>query len=130
MIRPLEDKDAPDLERMHFDSELPPNCKPDLADPLFILKAVVEREGKVVMASLLRGTAEVYLLVDHEWSTPEERWLWLQELRNYMVQKAYELGLDQMTAWVPPGIDKGFRKRLEALGFVKSPWQSYTLSFP
>ena len=37
---------------------------PDLADPLFLVRCVVEDEGRPRMAALLRLTAEAYLLAD------------------------------------------------------------------
>lgn len=127
MIRPLEDKDFNAIKEIYVASDLPPNCNPDLSNPLYLVKAVVERDGKPIMASFLKGTCEVYLLVDHTFGTPQERWLWLQELKNYMVTRAFELGLDEMTCWLPRDVEKSFKKRILELGFVESPWQSYSL---
>jgi len=93
-----------------------------------LVKAVVEENGKTVMAAFLRGASEIYLLVDHRHSTPEARWQLLQELKDHLCREAWSLGLDQMTAWIPPEIDKSFSKRLEELGFQRSTWQSYTLN--
>jgi hypothetical protein len=128
MIRPYQEADLPILCEIHLENELPPNCMPDPKDSLVLVKAVVEQNGKPVMATFLRGTSEIYLLVDHRYGTPQERWQWLQELKDYLVQEAWKLGLDQMTAWIPPEIEQSFGKRLLELGFQRSPWQSYTLN--
>jgi hypothetical protein len=121
------ERDAGTIKRIHAASGLPENCMPATANPLFLVKAVVEYGGHVVMASFLKGTSEVYLLVDHDQGTPEQRWEWLKELKVYMERRAWELGLDEMTCWIPPEMEKTFGKRLEELSFVKSPWSSYTL---
>ena len=128
MIRAYEETDILALQKIRIDNGLPPNCMPDPTDPLMLVKAVVEEDGKPVMATFLRGSSEIYLLVDHTHGTPEERWHWLQELKEYLVQEAWKLGLDQLTCWVPPEIEQSFAKRLLELGFQRSPWQSYTLN--
>jgi hypothetical protein len=127
MIRPFLDSDIERARQIHKDNQLPENCFPDLTDPLILVKAVVEEDGRPVVTSFLRGTSEVFVLVDHTFGTPEERWKWLQELTQHMKEEAYRLGLSEMTAWIPPDIDKSFGRRLIELGFQRSPWQSYTL---
>ena len=128
MIREYQEDDILALQKIRIDNGLPPNCMPDPTDPLMLAKLVMEQDGKPVMATFLRGTSEIYLLVDHEHGTPEERWQQLQELKDYLVKEAWKLGLDQMTCWVPPEIEQSFSKRLLELGFQRSPWQSYTLN--
>jgi hypothetical protein len=130
MIRKCVPADMEIIKDLHAHSNLPEECLPDLNDPLFLHKAVLENEGKIVMGSFLRGAGEIYLLVDHGAGTPEDRWKWLQELKEYMVHEAWLLGLDHFSAWVPPDIEESFAKRLEALGFIKSPWSCYTLPIP
>jgi len=66
LVRPYTEADLNTLRRMHarqgFDYPFP-----DLADPIFISKLVVEDDdGRAVMASLARLTCEMYLLVDRE----------------------------------------------------------------
>ena len=126
----MADSDVAILRQIHETNGLPENCFPDLADPLFLVKNVVEQDGKPVMASFLKGTSEIFLIVDHSQGTPEERWAWLCELKEVMVHEAWLRGLSEMTAWIPPEIEKGFAKRLEGLGFCPSAWRSYTLRIP
>jgi hypothetical protein len=66
LIREYTPGDLDALRRMHarqgFDYAFP-----DLADPIFVSKLVVEDDhGRAVMASLARLTCEMYLLVDRE----------------------------------------------------------------
>jgi len=127
LIRDFEIADLQNLSKIHEANGLPPNCFPDHKDPLFLVKSILEHEGQAVMACFLKVTSEVYLLVDHAKGTPEQRWEWLRQLTAHMKQEAWSRGLNEMSCWVPPEIEKSFGKRLTELGFVKSPWQSYTL---
>lgn len=126
MIRDLETTDILRVQEIHETNGLPENCFPDLADPLFIVKLAVEHEGKPVMAAALKGASELFLIVDHDAGTPEERWEWLQQLTVEMKKRAWELGLDQMSAWIPPEIADSFEKRLIELGFTESKWRCFT----
>lgn|GEM_PF-2819672 len=138
MIRQFEDSDITTARAIHAANELPENCFPNITlvspvgaeepNPLFVVKSIYEHDGKPALMSFLKVTSELYLLVDHSVGTPEERWTWLQEFRDHMMREAWRLGLEQMTAFVPREIEASFEKRLLDLGFVKSPWQSYTLN--
>lgn len=136
MIREFTAGDFIHAFELHEASGLDRRCFPKLylqvgekveSNALFIEKAQMEVDGEPVMSCFLKVTSEVYILVDHTKGTPEERFEWLKEMREYMEKKAREHGLSDVTCWVPPEIDKSFGKRLEDLGFVRSPWQSYTL---
>lgn len=128
MIREFTVNDVPNARRVHEANGLPEECFPNLADPLFVHKAIFCVDGRAAMSCFLKGTSELYLLVDHEIGTPEERWKWLVEFKEYMREAAWHLGLDQMTAFVPPEIEESFGKRLLDLGFVKSRFVPYTLN--
>jgi len=127
MIRSYEPKDEVAIHEIYLANQLPAECFPDFTDPLMLHTGVVEIENKVVMSCSIRGTSELYLFVDHAAGTPEERWQWMQELREYIVREAWRLGLDQMSCWIPPEIELSFKDRLEQMGFQKSPWSCYTL---
>src|ERR1700683_2219050 len=81
LIRAYTDADFEALRAMHaaqnFSYELP-----DVSDPLFLLRAVVEDDGKPRMAALLRLTAEAYLLADPSEGSPAQRWQWLFALHE------------------------------------------------
>lgn len=138
MIRHFEMEELERAKKIHEENGLDERCFPDLqvedvngetiANPLFVVKEVFEHEGKPALMSFLKMTSELYLLVDHTVGTPEERWEWLKAFKEHMMVEAWKLGLDQMTAFVPADIEESFAKRLLDMGFVKSPWQSYTLN--
>lgn len=134
MIRPFESQDIPRAKAIHAESGLPENCFPDLLTPdgvpnaLYIVKGVYEVESNAALMVFLKISSEIYLLVDHKVGTPEQRMAWLEEMRDWLNQKAWENGLDQMTAWIPTDIEKSFGKRLLELGFERSPWTAYTLN--
>lgn len=127
MIREVTAEDMPRIREIHNENGLPENCFPDTEDPLCIAKLCVERDGKPVIASFLVGTAEIFLILDHSAGTPEERWKDLQDLTAAMKEAAWSKGLNQFSAWIPPEIERSFSKRLEALGFQKSPWSCFTM---
>ncbi len=138
MIRQFENGDIATAQAIHAANELPENCFPNLfintvhgiveSNPLFVVKGVYESEGKPALMTFLKITGELYLLVDHTVGTPEQRWQWLCEFKEWMVREAWRLGLEQITAWVPPEIEESFGKRMLGMGFVKSPYQAYTLN--
>jgi len=133
MIRRFEEKDNADVVRIHEQNGLDPACLPDLyiedePNALYVVKAVKEVAGEPVMMSFLKVRSELYVLVDHEKGTPEERWEWMKELKEYMVREARIRGLDQMTAFIPPELEESFSKRLAEMGFIKGPWASYSLN--
>lgn len=127
-IREFKTDDIEAIVNIHEQNGLPDSCLPDVLDPLCLVKLVVESEGRITMASVLRGTAELFLFVDHTLGTPEERWQTLQELTAAMKREAWLKGLDQMSAWLPPEIEASFGKRMEQLGFEKSKWSCYTMT--
>lgn len=117
--------DLDSLRRLHarqgFDYEFP-----DIADPIFLSKLVVEDRGRVVMASLARLTCEMYLLVDPEAGKPRDRFDWLLELHRAGQADLLGRGLDDAHAWLPPPIARRFGRRLETLGWVRDDrWTPY-----
>ena len=109
-------------ERQGFDYTFP-----DLADPIFISKLVVEdATGCPVMASLARLTCEMYLLADRVRQNPRERFESLLALHGAGEQDLRARGLDVAHAWLPPPIARRFGRRLEALGWVRDDhWTPY-----
>ena len=126
---------------------------PELSDPIFLSKLVVEiptwsrpvgtesspavggrqsppqagdGAGQVVMASLLRLTAEVYLLHDPRAGTPRQRWQWLLALHRAAEQDAYDRGLADAHCWLPPTIERSFGRRLFRLGWQEQLWPSFS----
>jgi hypothetical protein len=131
-IREYTEADLEPLRRMHarqgFDYAFP-----DLRDPIFVSKLVLEDDaGRVVMASLARLTCEMYLLIDRDASesssagNPQERYARLLALHQAGEQDLLGRGLDDAHAWLPPPIAKRFGRRLAALGWIRDDaWMPY-----
>lgn len=126
LVREYSSGDLETLRGMHqrqgFDYAFP-----DLADPIFISKLVVEdNSGCPVMASLARLTCEMYLLADRVRQTPRERFESLLALQRAGEQDLRARGLDDAHAWLPPLIARRFGRRLETLGWVRDDaWTPY-----
>jgi hypothetical protein len=126
LVREYTEGDLDALRRMHaqqaFDYDFP-----DLADPLFLSKLVVEDEaGRPVMASVARLTCEMYLLLDPQAGTPRDRYERLVALHAVGERDLAARGLEDAHAWIPPSIAKRFGRRLTALGWVRDDaWTPY-----
>lgn len=99
---------------------------PDLGDPLFLVRSVVEEEGRPRMAAFLRLTAEAYLLADPGEGSPRQRWCWLLALHESVRQEAAARGLADVQAFLPLRAAHAFGRRLAALGWRRDPWTCYT----
>jgi hypothetical protein len=125
-IREYKESDLDALRRMHtqqgFDYTFP-----DLANPLFVSKLVVEDDdGRAVMASLARLTCEMYLLLAPGEGKPRERCERLLALHSAGGRDLLARGLHDAHAWLPPPIAKKFGRRLTALGWVRDDaWTPY-----
>jgi len=139
LVREYTEADLEELRRIHsaqgFDYPFP-----DLSDPIFVSKLVVENDaGRVVMASLARLTCEMYLLVGRNEdgtrragnrlpaeSGPRERFAQLLILRSAGERDLLARGLEDAHAWLPPPIALRFGRRLESLGWVRDDvWTPY-----
>jgi hypothetical protein len=134
VVREYTPADLEALRHMHarqgFDYAFP-----DLADPIFVSKLVVEStHGDVVMASLARLTCEMYLLMNRDgggncvpkaWG-PRERYLCLRALHHAGERDLLGRGLEDAHAWLPPPIARRFGRRLESLGWIRDDaWTPY-----
>ena len=153
LVREYRDSDLSALCAIHaaqgFDYALP-----DLTNPLFVTKLVLSRNNvaagfspagpkdecasdagqkaaatqanAVVGAALLRLTAEAYLLLDPRAGTPRERWQWLLALHDAAERDAWQRGLEDVHAWLPPSIAQKFGKRVARLGWRRDDaWTPY-----
>ena len=139
-IRDYQEGDLAALRAIHatqgFEYALP-----DLNNPLFVSKIVLadcDAENKVengqleagatkiLGAALLRLTAEAYLLLDPRAGTPRERWQWLLALNAAAERDAWQRGLEDVHAWLPPPIAHKFGKRIQRLGWLRDDaWTPY-----
>ena len=125
LVREYQDSDLAQLRAIHaaqgFDYALP-----DLSSPLFVTKKVLASEGAIVGAAFLRLTAEAYLLLDPRVGKPRERWQWLLALHAAAERDAWQRGLEDVHAWLPPPIAKKFGKRIAQLGWIRDDtWTPY-----
>ncbi len=126
-IREYTVADLDALRRMHaaqgFDYAFP-----DLANPLFLGKLVLEDDaGRPVMASLLRLTSEAYMLHDAHAGSPRERWQRLRVLHEAARRDALARGLDDAHCWLPPQLARAFGRRLGNLGWRRELWPCYSI---
>lgn len=130
LIRGYTPADLDALRRMHarqgFDYAFP-----DIDDPIFLSKLVVEDEaGRAVMASLARLTCEIYLLADPAAGTPRERLSAIAALDRAGEEDLRSRGLDDAHAWLPPPVARRFGRRLETLGWIRDDaWTPYCRRF-
>ena len=129
-IREYRDSDLAALRSIHsaqgFDYALP-----DLCNPLFVTKIVLTADRKnetaenragnspILGAALLRLTAEAYLLLDPRAGAPRERWQGLLALHEAARRDAWQRGLEDVHAWLPPPIAEKFGRRLTQLGWLR-----------
>jgi hypothetical protein len=99
---------------------------PDLGDPLFLVRSVVEDDGRPRMAAFVRLTAEAYLLADPREGSPRQRWSWLLALHEAVQHEVAARGLADVQAFLPPRVARAFGRRLAALGWRRDPWTCYT----
>jgi hypothetical protein len=138
-VREYRELDLAALRAIHanqgFDYPLP-----DLNNPLFVTKLILSeaQEGtetagansapqeKIIGAALLRLTAEAYLLLDPNAGTPRQRWQWLLKLHAATERDAWQRGLEDVHAWLPPPIAHKFGKRITQLGWNRDDtWTPY-----
>jgi len=112
---------------------------PNLNNPLFVTKLILSEaeegtaateanpaQGKIIGAALLRLTAEAYLLLDPKAGTPQKRWQWLLQLHAATERDAWQRGLEDVHAWLPPPIARKFGKRISQLGWNRDDaWTPY-----
>ncbi len=129
LVRPYEETDLTQLKRIHAAQNFP-YAFPDVQSPLFLTKIVLtDGEGSdenIRGAALLRLTAEAYLLLDPASGTPRERWQSLLALHEAARRDAWQRGLEDVHAWLPPPIAKKFGRHLTKLGWLRDDaWAPY-----
>ena len=141
LIREYTESDLDALRAIHaaqgFDYALP-----DLNNPLFVTKLVLAKNSErrsqnadcgdgdtpqqILASVFLRLTAEAYLLLDPRAGTPRDRWQWLLALHAAAERDAWQRGLEDVHAWLPPPIAKKFGKRIARLGWLRDDaWTPY-----
>jgi len=151
-VRPYQEHDLPRLQQIHAAQGFAYPF-PDLTNPLFLTKLVLlendpkgpspagkyelgseaqpcanspSADQKIVGAALLRLTAEAYLLLDPSTASPRQRWHSLLALHAATEREAWNRGLEDVHAWLPPPIAEKFGKHLNRLGWLRDDtWTPY-----
>ena len=110
-----------------FDYRFPLLC----GNPLFPIQRAGIQDGRTVIASAVKVSAEVYLWLDPNWGTPEERWAALKLLHKDVSERARQVGFEQLTCVLPPEIAQSFgrseerRVGKECSSPCRSRWSPY-----
>lgn len=129
MVRDATPEDFPEIEKIHAAMGLDYKL-PELESPLFIVRKLIERDGKVIGACLLRLTAETFLLLSPELG-PEEKMHAMEAMQPEVVSEAWKQGLEEIEARIPHETEEIFKKRLIQLGWTRNrdgwhPWTRET----
>jgi hypothetical protein len=104
----------------------PHQCKQDPVERSSRDTVGATPHGSIIGAAFLRVTAEAYLLLDPRAGTPRKRWQWLLALHAAAERDAWQRGLEDVHAWLPPPIAKKFGKRIARLGWLRDDaWTPY-----
>jgi hypothetical protein len=125
IIRLYQSKDLEELRAIHrqqgFNYDFP-----NLEDPIFISKLVLENDGEIRAAIHLRLTSEAYAML-RPGGDPRERWVWFKSLHAASKAAAQRLGIEDVHAFLTLALEKSFRKRLGQLGWQQPTWSCYWL---
>jgi hypothetical protein len=125
MIRDYKPEDKAAIEAIHGQVGLDYKF-PDLDHPLFFVRKVLEVNGNIRAALVLKICAETMLLIDPQ-QEPQEKLTEMIDLQSSVLSEAYRKGLDDIYAAVPP---IGFDKRLLQLGWIpdRPDWRLWSRS--
>ncbi len=124
ILREFGELDLSRVTEMHKASGLKYSLPPMST---FFSRRVIESDNEVQMVSLLKLTAEAYLICDPSWRNPAWRMEALRQLDAVANHDAKQWGVVEAVSFIPPQIEKTFRLRLERMGWSrnKPSWHSY-----
>lgn len=125
-VRNAQLGDVSQIRHIHEDMGLDYQF-PALDSPLFITRKVVEDEnGKVIGACFLRLTAETYLWLSPE-SSARDKIVAMEAMQPEVLRDAYNKGIDDIEARIPPSVETRFQKMLGKLGWSKNRgWSAWS----
>lgn len=99
-IEALKERSKMPYDKLEFPKDL---------EEAFVLE---DEEGTARMVLMAEKVAEIFMLIDHEWSSPAMRWEAVragnQELRRRLTEKGFKVGY----AIFPDSVPEGWLKRL------------------
>lgn len=124
MVRDYRPEDFEAVAALHAEMGLDYKM-PDLGSPLFLVRKVVEVDGKVTAACVLRIEAETYLWCG---GAPEEKMAAMREMQPEILNAAWLKGIDNLVCWIPEAVEAKFEKRLGELGWKRDRvgWHSWS----
>jgi hypothetical protein len=124
LVRHFRDDDESALQQMHEAQKLDYPL-PQLSDPNFMVRAVLEDNGRVEMAMLLRRTAETYLLMDPRVGTAKQKMQKILALDIEVGKAAKRQGLSDRHCWISPVMAEHFGAIITRFGWQKSQWPCF-----
>lgn len=98
---------------------------PDLSNELVTVKtAVTDEAGRIVCAGAVKIIGEAFLWID-KYSNLRDKLNSIGILERDMRMLAQINGFDQVAAWVPPQVPKGFPRLLREMNWQPSPWPTW-----
>lgn len=120
-------EDVPRIEEIHQESHYDYRLPEFVGNPVFPVQRSLYSDGRFVAAALVKLEGEVYLYLDKNFGTPQERKKSLEIVHGDLIMKCRQLGLDSIFAVLPPEIEKSFGPRLEEAGWTRDRgWTKYT----
>lgn len=101
---------------------------PDLGDSKFVVKKGIWDGGRLQAACGIRLQAETYLWVDP--ALPVRlRYKLITALSKAVVEASWRVGLDCLSAWLPPNLPRSFHRFLNKLGWSRDRdgWETWSL---
>ena len=102
---------------------------PCIDSRLFVVKKVLEVDGKVRAAGAVYVQVECYLWLDKtDWADPDEKMLAIKALDREIMHSTWLKGVHQAVLWLPPGMERFGERLTTDLGFTKDRdgWVSYS----
>jgi hypothetical protein len=134
IVRDWSTEDTAAIERMHWEMmrRRPENARrpfPHLNSPLFCIKGIAEDEdGAIRAAAAIKLTGELFLWAPRGERSGERSWESFRKLNEVLSLEARGIGLEQVSAWMPPYAARVFKARAGMLGWQESSWPNFTLN--
>ena len=119
-IRDYRPTDLPAIKAIHAATSIDYTF-PDINKPIWLVKRVVEHNGKVVAACGLYMQVEAYLWLDPSaWADPETKLAVIEVMDHQVMHEAYLKGIDDAVLYLPPGMERFGERLTKTLGFTKA----------